>query len=400
MNGQELLFNRSERRGKATPEWFRRILYSADATGEDSVYNLTSDDRSMIERDINNTIKDRKDALLRHVLSYDDVSARKIEIGLDSDCFPKSIQSVYMAEARHGLFAWGEEESDPDLKVGLKSDPESNSILESVFYNFFLSGVLSGGLQPSSDRGAIYVPAARTGLMLAFRSLVSGLIDKLGISGGATASAEFPLPTIRFLQALNDAPRTSEPKFSKIAQAVEKEVLNGTIKSGSGVNRQFSYVTSSDGKALPLHVSSSMVTELAPFMILLRSGQLRSGVIFEEPEAHLHLSAQRSVARAIARLVNAGVPVVLTTHSDTFLQQMNISMQLHDHPRKTALCKAFGYAKDEVLDPAMARAYEFASEEDGTVVKELGKSSGGFVVPSLNQPLESLSSEVVAMDSR
>lgn len=398
MNSQQLLFTRSERKPRPTPDWFKRILYSADKAGSDVEHEISTEERDQVEREINSVIKDRKESFLKQILSHDDISARKIEISLNNICFPRKVCSVYMAEARHGYFGWGTAGEDIDLKVGLRSDPESNQFLENIFYNFVLSGVLSGGLQPSSDGGAVYIPAARTGLMLAFRSLVSGLIDKLGISGASSGSAEFPLPTIRFLQALNDAPRSSQPKFAKIAQSIEKEVLNGTIKSGSGVNRQFTYVTSADGKNLPLHVSSSMVTELAPFMILLRSGQLESGVIFEEPEAHLHLSAQRSVARAIARLVNAGVPVVVTTHSDTFLQQMNISMQLYGHPRRSALCRAFGYSKDEVLDPGMARAYEFASEGDGTIVKELGKSSGGFVVPSLNQPLESLSSEVLAMD--
>src|SRR6202021_1184922 len=33
-------------------------------------------------------------------------------------------------------------------------------------------------------------------------------------------------------------------------------------------------------------------------------------------------------------LVNSGVQVVLTTHSDTLLQQLNILMHLHGHPRR------------------------------------------------------------------
>jgi hypothetical protein len=150
---------------------------------------------------------------------------------------------------------------------------------------------------------------------------------------------------------------------------------------------------------VPLHATSSLVTELAPFIVLLKGG-LRGAVIFEEPEAHLHLDAQRVLARALVRLVNTGTPVLVTTHSDTFLQQINLLMRLSTHPASYELAKEFGYEPAEFLDPAKAAGYEFIRTADGTVVRELEKTPLGFVEPEMNQTIADLSHEIIEMERR
>ncbi len=65
------------------------------------------------------------------------------------------------------------------------------------------------------------------------------------------------------------------------------------------------------------------VSELAPLVLLLRSG-IKPGdtLIIEEPEAHLHPGVQADMAVVLARLVRAGVKVIITTHSDWLLQEI------------------------------------------------------------------------------
>ena len=46
-------------------------------------------------------------------------------------------------------------------------------------------------------------------------------------------------------------------------------------------------------------------------------------LIIEEPEAHLHPGAQADMAVILARLVRAGVRVIITTHSDWLLQEIS-----------------------------------------------------------------------------
>ena len=72
-----------------------------------------------------------------------------------------------------------------------------------------------------------------------------------------------------------------------------------------------------------LSQASSMVSELAPLVLFIR-GLIQPGdtLIIEEPEAHLHPGAQTEIAATLARLVRAGVRVVVTTHSDWLLKEI------------------------------------------------------------------------------
>ena len=72
---------------------------------------------------------------------------------------------------------------------------------------------------------------------------------------------------------------------------------------------------------IPLGQASSMVSELAPLVCFYVGGD-HDTLIIEEPEAHLHPGAQADMAVILARLVRAGVRVIVTTHSDWLLQEI------------------------------------------------------------------------------
>ena len=70
-----------------------------------------------------------------------------------------------------------------------------------------------------------------------------------------------------------------------------------------------------------MNQSSSMVAELAPIVFLIREYVMPFDlVIIEEPEAHLHASAQVEIANCMAWLVRNNVRILVTTHSEWFLK--------------------------------------------------------------------------------
>ena len=85
----------------------------------------------------------------------------------------------------------------------------------------------------------------------------------------------------------------------------------------------FAYRPLGTKQDIPLTRVSSMVSELAPVVLFLR-GVVRVGdtLVIEEPEAHLHPAAQTVMAVTLARLVRAGVRVIVTTHSDWMLKEI------------------------------------------------------------------------------
>ena len=76
-----------------------------------------------------------------------------------------------------------------------------------------------------------------------------------------------------------------------------------------------------------------MVSELAPVVLYLRHLVRPCDVlIIEEPEAHLHPAMQAIFARELAWLVRAGVRIVMTTHSEWFLEQIGNLVRLSALP--------------------------------------------------------------------
>jgi len=213
-----------------------------------------------------------------------------------------------------------------------------------------------------------YLPAARTGIMQSHRAIAGALVQRAPYAGVETVS----VPTLSgiasdFLEQiiLMNTREVGDPRIEKVADKMEKEILHGSIKSETlGANQYPRFLYRQNGLEVPLLRSSSMVSELAPIVLFIRH-KVEKGdlLIIEEPEAHLHPEAQRKIARAVVRLVRAGVRVMVTTHSDYFLDQLANCVRL-------SKLSATGRG-DVFLEESEIGAYTFSPLKGGTVVEKL-----------------------------
>ena len=109
---------------------------------------------------------------------------------------------------------------------------------------------------------------------------------------------------------------------------------------------------------------------------LKHKAKKRQVLIIDEPELNLHPENQRKMARLIAMLVNAGLYVAITTHSDYIIRELNTLIMLHDsgNPRLRQIAKNLRYFPDGseestgspncLLDPDRVKCYV---AKDGTV---------------------------------
>ena len=183
--------------------------------------------------------------------------------------------------------------------------------------------------------GAHYLPAARSGIMQSHRVIASSLVTRSTRAG----LERFPeLPTFSGVMAdfmqrliLHEESEPDNKMMKRLADKLESEALDGRIRTKrptSGGYPEFVYRPRNTGQDIRLTRASSMVSELAPVVLFLRGAVGRGDtLIIEEPEAHLHPAAQTRMALTLARMVRAGVRVVVTTHSDWLLKEIGNLMR-------------------------------------------------------------------------
>ena len=180
-----------------------------------------------------------------------------------------------------------------------------------------------------------YLPAIRGGIMQSHRTLVGALIR--GATRGGIKQATESIPLFNGVLAdfmenvidLGDAERRlpENDATAKVGKYMEESILFGEIKiekSESGYpDFRYRFGSRENPVNLSLMSASSSVSELAPIVLFIRH-YLKKGDFFivEEPEAHLHPKAQLLIADVLTQLVNAGVYVMVTTHSDVVLEEL------------------------------------------------------------------------------
>lgn len=110
---------------------------------------------------------------------------------------------------------------------------------------------------------------------------------------------------------------------------------------------------------LTMDESSSAVRSLLDIGFYLRHvakpGDL---LMIDEPELNLHPENQCRMARLFARLVNLGIRVFVTTHSDYIIKELNTLIMLNqDKPYLKQIAEEEGYRTEELIDAAKIRVY-------------------------------------------
>ena len=188
---------------------------------------------------------------------------------------------------------------------------------------------------------SFYLPAARSGIAQGHKVLAASLVRQSRRIGLEPVNIPtLPGITTEFLSHIVslDKRMRRRPGSRNLEDAisfVENQVLQGRIDLDDSDGLPYPEIVYEQTVIEPslgtftLDHTSSMVSELAPLILFLKylvsDGDL---LILEEPESHLHPGAQRQMARGIARLVNSGIKVIITTHSDMFVAQINNLLRL------------------------------------------------------------------------
>ncbi len=124
-------------------------------------------------------------------------------------------------------------------------------------------------------------------------------------------------------------------------------------------NDELYYIPKGKKLRLSMDESSSAVRSLLDIGFYLRhEAQIGDLLIVDEPELNLHPENQRRIAKLFARLINIGIKVFITTHSDYIIKEINTLIMLnHNKPHLKQIAAEEGYRQEELLSANQVKVY-------------------------------------------
>ena len=246
----------------------------------------------------------------------------------------------------------------------------------------------------------LLLPAERSGINLFFRELNSRRAALLRHVTSQTLDtnellkdiivSRYPQPIHDYIEFMNAQPeikRQTSESFADLAGWLQKEVLRVKYKVDRYGDISVSPLRSKN--ELGLHLGSSTAkTFFGLWSYLNHLAQPGDCLMIDEPELNLHPLNQRNVARLLAELVNRGIRVVVSTHSDYMVREWgNLVMLGDEFPERDAIAKRHGLHSAQWLKAGQVHAYEFQSSG----VEEMSVNPGsGIRTPLFDESIERL----------
>lgn len=247
----------------------------------------------------------------------------------------------------------------------------------------------------------LYLPAARTGFILTKDTI--NKVSRNAMFNMQTEKEEmvpFVRPINQFLDVLNDLSWDVRENraFEPILAYLESGMADGFLEMRSLPNKEISYTPNGSKTGMPLRMASAVVTELSPLILMLKHKENLNTLFYEEPEVCLHPQLQHSMAKVICRLVNTGLNLIVTTHSDIILQHINNMIRLFRRDDAKDICEQYGYAQHDMMSPEKIKVYQFTKKDGShTDIEELICGENGFAIPSFNHALDRILNEAYAI---
>jgi len=336
----------------------------------------------------------------------DEFKNSKVSFDLKQKNIKESLQSLgYIGSVNIGkkdtnIFEITKEENNSLLKLVLLD----NTIPKRVISNN-IKIVLSQFLFNKLFSDTFLLPAERTGLNLFYQELSSNRttmfhhLKKSEVDIGELIKdlviSKYPQPIADYIDFLN---RTYQYKknsssFKDLAQEIKKELIKGRYEVDKDGIYFLPYKKDSNKKnytkKISLHLTSSTVKTFFSLVFYLEHlAQKDDTLIIDEPELNLHPDNQRKIARILSMIANRGIKVIVSTHSDYFIREINnLIMLSEDFESRDELLKKYQYNKKMLVPVNKLNAYLF---EDNTIKKMETTLSEGIIATTFDDAINGL----------
>lgn len=198
-------------------------------------------------------------------------------------------------------------------------------------------------------------------------------------------TARYSLPIRKGLEIAEDLKNISRTpgEFAPFAEELETLILGGKIQIGEFGE----LIYKRENSALRINLAASMIKSLASLVVYLRY-QAHKGnlLIIDEPELNLHPDSQCKIARFLCELANAGLDILISTHSDYIIREINNSILLN-HPSLQDVKTKYGYRDTQLIAPDMVSVVLFNAEG---FPEQLPVGKKGFAIASIDAEINLL----------
>ena len=406
----------SSRAGTSKSEWdpgraFREAIAEGQ-TRQSVSRGVLSQEREKVVRRL---ARDFSNSFLPQVFSSprEDFRGASIEVKL-SDQFPETrtfrethrsgVETSFQFDGSNFLLTCGktQENSGPTIEVEDLAD-------------FYLQFLFPEFLELSTEQ--FVLTTERFGISLFYKELdftknrLVELLQKLGdekdrrslspflLIDSATSRYTIPIrDNIEFTRSISDIRKEKSEIFeSKLFDDI-RNMMNGYFSSkGDDINFK-SRARKERSFDIPLHRASSSARGLSDLYFFLRHMAKENHLlIIDEPESHLDTANQILFARLIARMVRAGIKVLITTHSDYLIKEINnLVMLSHVFEDKSKVVKSLKYNDEDYLEPQSIRVY--LAENNSLTLCTVDQY--GVDIPAFDKTIEDINRVSIELSSR
>lgn len=252
------------------------------------------------------------------------------------------------------------------------------------------------------------LPAERTGINLFYQelntyrnSLINNLqknnINPLDVLKDMMVS-KYPQPIADYIEFLNNTSmlKKSKSEFRDLNNNLHHRILKGkyNIDKNGGITflPYKTYFKGNDFQSkIDLHLTSSTVKTFFSLEFYLENMAKKGAyLIIDEPELNLHPDNQRNIARLLAQIVNRGVNVIISTHSDYIIRELNnLIMLKNNFNDKNKLMQKYEYDENELLSSKDINAYLI---DDGKVTLMDTTNDEGIIATTFDKVINNLNS--------
>lgn len=279
--------------------------------------------------------------------------SRELEFN-NSDTF-----KVYNEESQKKIYALCN--SDTALSKILFHNLIKDEIFYTIFSNYFpqihIASAERTGVAIFKDRLNTDALFQKSPLLQGLRILNENFNINVGVQSNI---ADYALPVyenINYMKFLGQLSKNKSWLLENYPEIIEvfEEVAGGSYQ----IDNQLGLFFQTKNGRFALNQSSSCVKALLDINFYLRcQAQKDDLLIIDEPELNLHPKNQRAFARLLARLVNVGIKVLVTTHSDYLIKELNTLIMLGQNTQHTIkMQEKYNYDEQELLKPEQIHLY-------------------------------------------